>query len=1008
MNESSLKALLKLFALVADAADENALKLARNQVKGFLSDKVPADRINSFLSLFDEYVTSHGRKTQKSDLKSDRKKSSLNSVKVILLCEEINKNLDRQNKIIVMLRLLEFVHRGGQISFRESGFLNTLAEIFNLDDEVFGLMQHFAENELSNHSQLLHIRPSQDENLKIVVRENISGQIALLILPDIDVIFVRNSNCKQASINGKFLAHNTIYPMESGDALVVDNCEALYYNQLVKAFVSHQFGQNIQFAAENISYQFSPTEPALHPFGLTEEIGTLAGIMGASGSGKSTLLNVLNGNFVPSTGKITINGIDLNQGNHLKQITGYVPQDDLLLEELTVFENLWYSARLCLSDLNKNEIKDRIDSLLQKLDLHEIAHLKVGSTLNKLISGGQRKRVNIALELMREPSVLFIDEPTSGLSSHDAENVMQLLKNLALTGKLIFVVIHQPSLHTYKLLDSLLILDKGGYPVYHGHPMEAPRYFRKHAGNIDSESYQQLDPDEMLRILEARTVDQRGKITPTRVKGPEEWYQLFKDNFKPNIAEQKASSINFQGFKTAKPWKQFAVFFKRNLLTKIRNRTYLIVALLEVPVLAFIIGYFTRFAVGTDHNPSEYIFFYNKNLPAYLFMTIVVAIFVGIQISAEEIIRDRKILKRESLLNLSWASYINSKITYLLVLSALQTILLVWIGNFLLEIKGMNLMFSAVLFPVFIFSNLLGLNISSAFNSAVTIYILVPFLVVPQLLFSGVIVDFDTLLKPEDQNKKVPFIGELMASRWAYEAMAVAQFKHNAYERHFYQDEQIKSNSWYLFALHLPKLLNINERSLQLINNNIEGESLAENLETLKFELLLLNKNEVTPFKLVESISISDYNEQVSLKLSNWLKEVERIHRKTWEKADNRLEKTRQQLIENLGEDGKFLALKEANHNQKLEEHLRNRNDLNRIKLVNGQLIRKADYIFMPPQNQYGRAHFYAPFKQLGKFEVDTFWFNIIVLWLMNILLYTLILARLPEKLNAKFSEKHA
>jgi ABC-type multidrug transport system ATPase subunit len=1006
MNESSLKALLKLFALVADAADENALQLARNQVKGFLADKVPADRIDSFLRLFDEYVSSHGRKAQRSDLKSDRKKSSVNSVKVILLCEEINQNLNRQNKIIVMLRLLEFVHRGGQISFRESGFLNTLAEIFNLDEEVFLLMQHFAENELSNHPKLLHIRTTIVENLKVVIREGISGQMALLILQDVDVIFVRNSNCKQASINGKPLSHNTIYPMESGDALLVDDSEALYYNQLVKAFVSHQFGQNIQFRAENISYQFSPNEPALHPFSLTEEIGTMAGIMGASGSGKSTLLNVLNGNLLPASGKITINGIDLNEGNHLKQLTGYVPQDDLLLEELTVFENLWFSARLCLSDLNKSEIKQRIDHLLQQLDLEEIAHLKVGSTLNKLISGGQRKRVNIALELLREPSVLFIDEPTSGLSSHDAENVMQLLKNLALTGKLIFVVIHQPSLHTYKLLDSLLILDKGGYPVYHGHPMEAPRYFRKQAGNIDSESYQQLDPDEMLRILEARTVDEQGKITQTRVKNPEEWYELFKSNFKSTPAEQKSSSINFQGFRTAKALAQYGVFFKRNLLTKLRNRTYLFVALIEVPVLAFIIGYFTRFAVGTDLNPSEYIFFYNKNLPAFLFMTIVVAVFVGIQISAEEIIRDRKILKRESLLNLSWASYINSKLTYLLILSALQTLLLVWIGNFLLEIKGMNLMFSAVLFPVFIFSNLLGLNISAAFNSAVTIYILVPFLVVPQLLFSGVIVDFDTLLKPEDHNKKVPFIGELMASRWAYEAMAVAQFKHNAYECYFYQDEQIKSNSWYLFALHLPKLININERSLLLIGNDIEGESLEENLSTLKSEVLLLNQNENKPFLMTESLTTSGYNEQVSLKLSNWLKEGERIHRVIWEKADNRLENTRQHLIEKLGEDGKFLALKEANHNQKLEEQLRNRNDLNRIKLVNGQLIRKADYIFMPPQSNFGRAHFYAPYKQIGKFKIDTYWFNIAVLWTMNLLLYILLLARLPEKLHSIFTAK--
>ncbi len=116
--------------------------------------------------------------------------------------------------------------------------------------------------------------------------------------------------------------------------------------------------------------------------------------------------------------------------------------------------------------------------LLNSIGLYEAKDLKVGSPLEKTISGGQRKRLNIALELIREPSVLFVDEPTSGLSSRDSENIMDLLKELALKGKVIFVVIHQPSSDIFKMFDKLLILDLGGRPIYYGNPVDGVLYFK--------------------------------------------------------------------------------------------------------------------------------------------------------------------------------------------------------------------------------------------------------------------------------------------------------------------------------------------------------------------------------------------------------------------------------------------------------------------------------------------------------------------------------------------------
>lgn len=157
------------------------------------------------------------------------------------------------------------------------------------------------------------------------------------------------------------------------------------------------------------------------------------------------------------------------------------------MEDLTVFENLYYNAKLCFDGLSDYKLNKMVVSTLKDLGLHEIKNLKVGSPLNKKISGGQRKRLNIALELIREPSVLFVDEPTSGLSSRDSENIMDLLKELALKGKLVVTVIHQPSSDIYKMFDKLFILDTGGYPVFYGNPIDAIGYFKSQINDVTSE-----------------------------------------------------------------------------------------------------------------------------------------------------------------------------------------------------------------------------------------------------------------------------------------------------------------------------------------------------------------------------------------------------------------------------------------------------------------------------------------------------------------------------------------
>src|SRR6185436_19617131 len=396
----------------------------------------------------------------------------------------------------------------------------------------------------------------------------------------------------------------------------------------------------------------------------------------------------------PVKGSVTINGIDIHhEKEKLEGAIGYVPQDDLLMEELTVFQNLFYSSKLCFGNADDETIKKKVNDLSGAIGLAEIKDLKVGDSLNKMISGGQRKRLNIALELIRAPSVLFVDEPTSGLSSLDSENVMDLLKQLSISGKLVFVVIHQPSSDVFKLFDKLLLLDQRGYPVYFGNPSDALIYFKSKANYADSHEGEcgtcgNINPEQIFSIIESKVLDEFGNLTSIRKITPGEWNQFFEKQFiKDKEQEKEKREIPLPSTTDRKPsrLKQLSVFIQRDVLSKIRNTQYLLINFLEAPVLAFILAYFLKYYA--DNGP--YIFRENINLVAYIFMSVIVALFMGLTISAEEIIRDRKILKREEFLNLSRSSYLLSKISVMFIISAVQTFTFVLTGNLIFGIKDL-------------------------------------------------------------------------------------------------------------------------------------------------------------------------------------------------------------------------------------------------------------------------------------------------------------------------------
>jgi ABC-type multidrug transport system ATPase subunit len=703
---------------------------------------------------------------------------------------------------------------------------------------------------------------------------------------------------------------------------------------------------------------------------------------------------------------------------HLKGVIGFVPQDDLLIEELSVYQNLYYSAKMCLDNLPEAKLVDAVNKTLAELDLDEIRNLKVGNSLNKVISGGQRKRLNIALELIREPTILFVDEPTSGLSSVDSETVMNLLKEQTDRGKLIIINIHQPSSDLYKMFDKIMIIDKGGYQIFYGNPSEAIVYFKTKASYANAYEDQciscgNVNSDQLLQIIEAKVINESGKHTYIRKTSPQEWAQRFQEwigKTKP-ITYSGDKSLPENYFSIPGLLKQSKIFFIRDLLSKLSNSQYVLISFLGSPLLALLLAYFTKYT--TD---GKYIFSENENLVSYMFMCVITSLFLGLIISAEEIVKDRKILKRESFLNLSWFSYLNAKVVIMFLISAIQTISFILIGNYILEIKGMDLSYWIVLFTTSCFANMLGLNISSAFSSVITIYILIPFILIPQLLFSGVIVKFDKLHKNKLSSiEYVPIIGDLMTTRWAFEAMAVEQFKKNKYERNFFSyDKEISNSDWY--SLSLIKTL---QNELQFFRNHKDDPGYKETLDHYlhKLDYYIDELNTQAGLGPVTgnwkaSLNITDFNDEIGKEADKYLDSLFHKFRQIRTRFRDQRDSVSSALESKIGKP-ELVNLQNSYSNKQLEDVVLDRLNTKQFVETDLRIIQKADPAYMNPLSKTGRAHFYAPYKQVGNFKIDTFWFNLLVLWIVTSVLYGTLYYNLLQKLinvfeNLKFknSEK--
>jgi ABC-type multidrug transport system ATPase subunit len=1033
MSEEILKALMELFALIVKQ-DGGMSANEREFIVSFLTKQLTSESVREYLALFDEHA---GPVTTNLSQKDPAVPSVKDSVKIFAICKKINKTLNQVQKVVVLVRLYELVNANRQFTPQRMNIINTVAEVFKISTSEFAATEQFVKNdspaELINPSILLLVPEDEECDHCRKMLSGYSGtRICVLRIASVDLYFVKYYSKDQLYLNGLPVSPGQVYTFAKGGSIRSQFGQPIYYSDISSHFLSDVIIHKISFNVDNLTYKFIEGQAAIDNVSFSADEGKLIGIMGASGSGKTTLLNLMCGIQKPALGSVKINGLDVHSDSHkLEGVFGYVPQDDLLIEDLTVFENLFYAACQCFKNKSRDEITSLVDRTLSNLGLLEKRELKVGSPFNKVISGGQRKRLNIALELIREPLVLFLDEPTSGLSSRDSENLMDLLRDLTLKGKLIFTVIHQPSSEIFKMFDKVIILDQGGCLAWYGNPVDAVVYFKTSDQQINSTqgecpSCGNVNPETIFNIIETQVVDEFGRYTEKRKVKPLEWAHNFRLKF-PQKRIQDVKESPHRNLDRPGPFKQFMIYFSRDVRSKLANRQYILLTLLEAPALGFVLSFIIRYI--PDPKSEIYIFSENENIPIYIFMSLIVALFLGLTISAEEIFRDRKILKRERFLNLSRSSYLMSKIAILIIISALQSLLFVIIGNPILEIKGLYFNYWLALFATAFCANMLGLNISASFNSAITIYIVIPLLIIPMMVLSGAMFPFDKLNRVIGNIDKVPLIAEMMPTRWTYEALIVTQFKDNKYSRTPYTREgktyfqiQMEISQSEFNKVHRIKALrdalqvSVTEyRNILKTDGNITDKTLKKNhenytrLDLLRNELGRISEyNHLKPFVYLDRLTSDKFDMEVSDSVSAYIERLDRYFSKISNSSND---------LKDRFYNANSIVLKELEEkyfNYKLQELVTKPYERKKILEYNNTLIQNTDPIYLEPYKTglFGfRTHFYAPLKYFFGIRIDTFTFNITLVLLSSIVLYLILYYELLAKVvnsidNLRFRKK--
>lgn len=982
MKVKALEAIVSLFALIAAFRPDRGFTIIIRTLEVYLSSRFSQSTSDLSVEMFHKKVRGYMETLNQQHNLFDE----LLGDELLKQCEIITKNVKPVDRFYILAYLLEYLPYisdtfKGEIIGRGYKLISTIAKKFEISEtDLFDAKEFITGRyeEISNRNSLFLIGNNEDlaiPNVSVKVIEHLQGQLIFLKLRVYNIILFRVMGEEVFELNDSRLFHRQTYYLKPGAVLRSQSGELFFYNDVYKALSKGNIENSLVLKADQIEYVFSNGYQGVHKTTFECSSGEMVAIMGGSGSGKTTLMNLLIGAYKPSKGTVTLNNVDVFSNPELiKGYIGFVPQDDALNEDLTAFENLYYVAGLSSGQLSRKERIEVVDRVLDELGLSSIRNLKVGSPLEKVISGGQRKRLNIAIELIRDPGVLFLDEPTSGLSSADSEVIIGVLRDVADKGRMVILNIHQPSSDVFKLFDQLLFIDQGGYPVYYGPAVRVVSYLKEALQMVDAHESEcnscgNINPEDVFHLVNFKQIYSKSD-SHKRVFSPANWMTYFYSALPSTkeFIEQEFNQLTVQRLNIPNKFKQFLIFQNRLIASKIAAYPTLILNLTLPLVLALLLSVFSFY-----ESPSlgRYSYHENENIPAYLFMSVIVALFVGIMSASSEINRDRKTLKRESFLNLSFGAYLFSRLTYLLVLNAFQMAFYVLISSVVLKSSSGLFSFFFVMWSLAVSASCTGLLLSAFFKSMASIYVTIPFMLIPQILFSGAVIDFNKINKIFASDKYVPLISEVMPSRWGYEALMVSNYVTTDYSKVFFELEQEKFRSGYYRNFLIPEL------EKRFFEGNWSTDFYVTDTSAIYPRIV----NGIQQIERYLGADFSNLYEEAISGMS--FSEIISVSRHMLSEIQDRTQEAEDSIILSYS-PAEYDALREG-YNDQVYKILTDENNIHKIKRTPNEFVRKMAPLYFMSDHEYGRSHLYAAYKQVGRWMIPTEYFNVITIWLMSI-----------------------
>ena len=682
----------------------------------------------------------------------------------------------------------------------------------------------------SKSEYLVSNNPSLLEADDILLSPGTAGDVLLKIFCDYDarVGTLEVIEADRPIIVGDTAVRGTA-PLKDGDTIRIDVGQFLRCN-FSERIIEEERNIIRSLEVVDLNHRFTNSEVALDGISFSVNRGELVCVMGASGSGKSTLLKVLGGQIQPTKGQVLLNDQSLYDNlDELKRYVSYIPQEDAFDENLTIGENLQFAAAIRSPHLSRRDRTRRLESKLVELGLSERKDSVVGSPVKKTLSGGERKRLNIGLDMIGSSDVYLFDEPTSGLSSKDSEHVIEIIRGMA-HNKIIIVTIHQPSSKLFQMFHKAILFDKGGRLVFFGTPTDMLRYFaeaeHQHQFGADlgaCPSCGTTRPEFIFDVLETPLRDisgdviyeenNRGQLVAARRYSPEFWrdkyeaFRLIQDVKQVSLRREPVPPLPKEPAQKRRTrirwhdeWTQLRTLLRRAFMSKLRNGGNLVITIGVAPVLALLIATLLRYSdSGTYDFASAY------HIPTFLFLGLIVAMFLGLTNSADDIISDRAVLQRERNLNVRLPYYVVAKVLSLGIFALVQCVLFVLLGNWILSIRGMFWIYLGMMLMTAMGGVALGLVISSLVDNPKTAANIVPLVLIPQIIMGGALIKYEDMNrnlglvytfsrwfsehpteekgKKMDSKLKVPFICQFIAMRWSYEELVVAQAKLNPLSR---------------------------------------------------------------------------------------------------------------------------------------------------------------------------------------------------------------------------------